>query len=138
MKLDYVPLLKVQRELHDIPRGTERFRQYLRTIWSPAGAEGELISLLLMNPLGRDHVAALLDALLALDADGIAARTAADVSAQLPDVTGDCKVALVVADDLRGGASSKGASVFPDEWHVEVLQSVSAKPFATPGRRTVR
>ena len=32
MKLDYVPLLRVQRELHDIPLGRERFREYLRTI----------------------------------------------------------------------------------------------------------
>ena len=36
MKLDYVPLLRIQRELHDLPRGMERFREYLRTIWSPA------------------------------------------------------------------------------------------------------
>ena len=40
MNLDYVPLMRVMRELHDIPRGQppdfngmKRFRQYLRTIF---------------------------------------------------------------------------------------------------------
>ena len=37
MKLDYVPLLRVQRELHGIPRGMGRFRQYLRTISNQDG-----------------------------------------------------------------------------------------------------
>jgi len=32
MKLEYVPLLKIQRELYGIPRGFERFRAYLETM----------------------------------------------------------------------------------------------------------
>ena len=32
MNLEYVPLLRVQRELHGIPPGMGRFRQYLRTL----------------------------------------------------------------------------------------------------------
>ena len=32
MKLEYVPLLEVQRELYRMPRGFERFREYLRTM----------------------------------------------------------------------------------------------------------
>src|SRR4051794_23448461 len=107
MKLDYVPLLRIQHGLHDLPPGRDRFREYLRTIWSPADADGELIPLLLMNPMGKGHVAALLDALIALDADGLAARGAEDAAAQLSDVPGDCKVALVVADDLMGGGTNR-------------------------------
>jgi hypothetical protein len=107
MKLDYVPLLQVQRELHEIPPGMGRFREYLRTIWSPDGTDGELLPLLIMNPMGRGHVAALLDALLALDADGLAARAAAEAASQLAVVSGGCKLALVVADDLRGGGTNR-------------------------------
>ena len=40
MNLDYVPLLRVMRDLHSIPRGQppdfngkKRFKQYLRTIF---------------------------------------------------------------------------------------------------------
>ena len=84
MRLDYVPLLRIQRELHDIPLGMDRFREYLRTIWSPSDADGELIPMLLMNPMGKGHVAALLDALIAIDADGIAARAAEDAATGSP------------------------------------------------------
>jgi hypothetical protein len=112
MRLDNVPLLWVQRELHDLPRGMGRFWQYLRTIWSHDGTDGELLPQLFMNPMGQDHVTTLLDALLALDADGFAARAAADVASRLADVIGDCKLALVVADDLRGGGTNRYDSEF--------------------------
>src|SRR6266536_443763 len=101
MNLSYVPLLQIQRELQGLPRNLERFRQYVRTM-CPDGATLELPPLGLMNPMGKDHVTALLDALLALDADGIASRALADASAQAANDSGDFKFALVVADDLMG------------------------------------
>jgi hypothetical protein len=111
VKLDYVPLLQIQRDLHGMPRGMGRFREYLRTI-SPDGANLELPSLLAMNPMGQEHVTALLDALLALDGDGVAAQAVAEASAQLADEPGDFKVALVIADDLRGGWTNRYAEEF--------------------------
>jgi hypothetical protein len=114
MDLHYVPLLRVMRELHSIPRGQppdfngmKRFRQYLRTIFPPDQSADELIPLLAMNPMGKDHVTALLDAYLAMDADAIGARTAAEAAARLADVPGDFKVGLVVADDLLGGGTNR-------------------------------
>jgi hypothetical protein len=112
MNLEYVPLLQVARGLHALPRNYDRFRQYLRTIVSKDGTGLELPPLLLMNPMGKDHVTALLDALLALDADGIAARAAAEASRRLADEPGDCKAALVVADDLMGGWTNRYAAEF--------------------------
>ena len=106
MNLNYVPLLQIQRELQGLPRNYERFRQYLRTI-SPDGATLELPPLGIMTPMGKDHVTALLDALLALDADGVAARALAEASAQVANDSGDFKVALVVADDLMGGWTNR-------------------------------
>jgi hypothetical protein len=111
MKLDYIPLLQVQRELHGLPRNYDRFQQYLRTIFTWDGCV-ELPPLLLMNPMGKDHVTALLDALLALDADGVAARTTAEASARLADAPGDFKAALVVVDDLMGGWTNRYATEF--------------------------
>src|SRR5262245_24729526 len=114
MNLDYVPLLRVMRELHDIPRGQppdfngmRRFRQYLRTIFPHDESADQLLPLLAMNPMGKDHVTALLDEFLARDADGIGARVAAEVSARLADVPGDFKAGLVVADDLLGGGTNR-------------------------------
>jgi hypothetical protein len=60
-----------------------------------------------MNPMGKGHVAALLDELLALDADGAAALALEDAATRLADESGECKVALVVADDLMGGWTNR-------------------------------
>jgi hypothetical protein len=105
VKLEYVPLLRVQRELQGLPRNYARFQQYLRTMLNDDGVE--LPPLGIMNPMGKDHVTAMLDALLGLDADGIGAQAAADASIALPDVPGEFKVALVVADDLGGGWTNR-------------------------------
>jgi len=107
MNLNYLPLLGLQRELHRIPRSRARFEQYLRTIIKADGTDIDLLPMLAMNPMGKDHVAALLDAYLALDADGLGARTIAEVAAELADVPGDYKATLVVADDLMGGWTNR-------------------------------
>jgi hypothetical protein len=128
MNLNYVPRLRVMRELHDIPRGqppdfngVKRFRQYLRTIFPPDQSADQLIPLLAMNPMGKDHVTALLDAYLVMDADAVGPRTAAEAVARLADVPGDFKVGLVVADDLLVGGTNRNDYEFtfrfgPDHW----------------------
>lgn len=107
MKLDYVPLLPVQRQLQGMPRGMERFQEYLRTIITADGTGLELPSLIMMNPMGKEHVTALLDEYLALDADGIAAGIVAEVSQELADDPGDFKLTMILADDLRGGWTNR-------------------------------
>jgi hypothetical protein len=112
MKLNYVPLLQVQRDIQGMPLGTDRFRRYLRTLSNQEGTDIELVPLILMNPMGKDHVTRLLDALLALDADGIAARAAIEASAELVGVPGEFNATLVVADDLKGGGTNRHAYEF--------------------------
>jgi hypothetical protein len=112
MKLDYVPLLQVQRALQAMPRGMERFRQYLRVMLNDRGDDLQLPPLALMNPMGKDHVTAVLDALLALDADGAATRALAAAGEQLADVRGDFKASLVVVDDAGGGWTNRYAYEF--------------------------
>jgi hypothetical protein len=99
-------LLQTQRELQGLPRNLERFRRYVRTL-SRDGETLDLPPLGLMNPMGKDHVTALLDALLALDADDVAARALAEAGAAVADLSGDFRVALVVADDLMGGWTNR-------------------------------
>jgi hypothetical protein len=105
MILTYIPLLHVQRELQGLPRNYARFQQYLRTILSEDGVE--LPPLGIMNPMGKDHVTVLLDALAAIDADGIGARATADVAPALDGLPGEAKFSLVVADDLMGGWTNR-------------------------------
>jgi hypothetical protein len=107
MRLLYEPLLRIQREIQGMPFGLERFREYLRKIWNCYETDFELLPLIMANPMGKGHVTALLDALLELDADGIAAAAAIEASARLADVPGEFKAAVVVADDLMGGWTNR-------------------------------
>lgn len=112
MKLDYVPLLPVQRGIQGLPRNYDRFQKYLRTVMNAEGTGPELVPLLIANPMGKDHVTALLDQLLAMDADGVAARATEEVCAELVDNAGDFNASLVVADDLMGGWTNRYACEF--------------------------
>jgi hypothetical protein len=112
MKFDYVPLLQIQRDLHALPRTYERFQQYLRAIGANNSEQLELPSLIIMNPMGKEHVTALLDALLAMDADGIAARALAASATVLAKEPGNFKAALVVADDWKGGWTNRYATEY--------------------------
>ncbi len=107
MKLHYVPLLQIHRDLQGMPRGMERFHTYLRTILNHDGTDAELVPLVAINPMGKEHVTRLLDALLAIDADGLAARLAEEVSKELSAEPGEFKAAIVVIDDAGGGWTSR-------------------------------
>jgi hypothetical protein len=132
MTLSFVPLLRVQRELYAMPRGMERFREYIKTMTD--AETGDLaLPLVAMNPMGKDHVPALIDDYLAMDAEGIAEeavrsavaplrsaeargadrpRAMADRVGAKADVSPDFRVALVVSDDLKGGWTNRWTSEY--------------------------
>src|SRR5262245_31890269 len=135
MNLDYVPLLRVMREIQSIPRGQppdfngkKRFRHYLRTIFDYDRKICKLPPLLATNPMAKDHVTALLDAYLAMDADGIGARVAAEAAARLADVPGDFKVGLIVMDDLMGAGTHRYENEFTFRFGPAQLPSSSGPP----------
>jgi hypothetical protein len=111
MNLEYLPLLKVQRDLYDLPRGIERFREYLRIMTEPGSGELK-VPLVAMNPMAKDHLPAFLDRLIAIGADEVGARTIADIAATLIDERGAYRACLVVSDDLKGGWTNRYASEF--------------------------
>jgi hypothetical protein len=93
MNLDYVPLLRVMWDIQSVPRGQppdfndkKRFKKYLGMIFDYDKKVCKLPTLLAMNPMGKDHVTALLDAYLAMYADGTGAQVATEVAAWLADV----------------------------------------------------
>ena len=111
MTLTFVPLLKIQRDLYDLPRDMTRFRAYIATMTDPV--TGDLkYPLVAMNPMGKEHVPALLDQWMALESDETAARAVADAATRLKDVPGDFQVGLVIADDLKGGWTNRAAYEF--------------------------
>ncbi|MFL5807272.1 MAG: hypothetical protein ACJ8CR_36775 [Roseiflexaceae bacterium] len=105
MNLQLLPLLQIQRDLHAIPRGWARFRAYLTTMTD--GTDDVVLPITGMNPMGKEHVAALLDELLAAGAEAIAAAAIAVAAARLAHIPGDRDVALVVIDDAQGGWTNR-------------------------------
>jgi len=120
MRLTFVPLLQIQRDLYDLPRNMERFNAYLATMTDPA--TGDLkVPLVAMNPMGKEHVPALLDDWIALGADEIAARAVADAATRLQPVSGEFQVALVIADDAKGGWTNRHFYDFSQRFHTKAL-----------------
>src|SRR5262249_57822161 len=100
MQIVLVRSLQAQRDLYDLPRGMERFQAYIALM--TGGRDEMLLPLSLLNPMGREHVAATLDALLAVDAEAAAEEAAAGARRRLAGVPGGPRGALRVAD-CRGG-----------------------------------
>ena len=105
MKLNLVPLLEIQRELYDVPRGWRRFQRYLKTMMG--GTDDIVLPLSVMNPMGQDHVAVTLDALIDLEAEAIAAAAVAAAERRLASVSAHFQIGLVVADDAQGGWTNR-------------------------------
>lgn len=119
MKIDYVPLLGIQRELQGMPRTIERFQKYLQAIGAKGGNHIlELPSLIAANPMGKEHVTILLDQLMAMEADQAGSEAARETAERLSDEPGEFKLGMVVADDLMGGWTNRYANEysqrFPD------------------------
>jgi hypothetical protein len=109
MKLEYVRLLSIQRDLYRIPRGPDRFQDYLRTMLDPVTRDLRL-PLGAMNPMAKDHVPAFLDLLEGIGADDAGARATEEGAASLSTVPGSYRVGLVVADDVAGGWTHRAAA----------------------------
>ena len=98
--------------------------------------EVKKVPLLRGNPMAKDHVTALLDALAALDADGVAARAVADAAAALAEESGEFDAGLVVVDDLMGGWTNLYAAEFtvdavrPDQVGGRVAEAETARHHA--------
>lgn len=128
MKLEYVPLLQKQRELYAMPRGMERFREYLRVMVNDDGDDLEFVPLVIMNPMGKEHLAAALDVLLSADADDAASRAACEAAAKL-GAPGEFKASLVLADDAKGGGTNR----FTNEYNFRAGCSPGSKRYWITG-----
>ena len=120
MTLEFARLLRIQRDLYALPRGRERFDAYLRTMVD-AGTGDLALPLVAMNPMGKEHVPALIDSYLSLDADAEAERAIAGLGRVYPDIAATFRVGLVMADDLKGGWTNRFASEFSARFETAAL-----------------
>lgn len=146
MNFVFISLLHKQREIYDLPRGSERFDAYLRLL-NRANPADIVAPLLIVNPMAREPFAAALDTLLVLDADGVAARAVAETAETLAGVPGGSfRVSLVLADDAGGGWTNRYAWEFSNRferppaahgnWRTGVLWS-GEQPSAHAAREAV-
>lgn len=120
MKVEFVRLLQIQRDLYRLPRGWERFQAYLKTMVDPR--TGDLaLPLVPMNPMGKEHVPALLDEYIRLDADRAAEHAVVNLGAWYGDISASFKAGLVIADDLKGGWTNRYASEFSYRFETRAL-----------------
>lgn len=111
MRLEYVPLLQTQHALYQLPRGFERFQEYLRTMIDTSTGDLKL-PLAAMNPMGKEHVPAFIEQLLAMNTDTVAKDAIEQAGETLHNEPGAYKVGLVVSDDLKGGWTNRYAAEF--------------------------
>jgi hypothetical protein len=112
MRLEYVPLLGIQRDLYRIPRGLERFQAYARIMGEDNRDDTRVAPLVALNPMAKDHVVQLIEALIRLDAESLALEAVSQASAGLAAMDVDYKIGLVVADDVGAGWTNRYASEF--------------------------
>src|SRR5438874_7444433 len=100
-RVSLIPTLAAMRAVYEKPRDMARFRAYLDLLRS--GTDDVGVPVVAFNPMAKPHVAARLDALLAMDAEGAARAACAEAGARLPIDAGEWRVALQVPDDVAGG-----------------------------------
>lgn len=103
MRFEVVPILPIARELYAKPRDMKRFQDYLKTMLNARGDDVELPPMNLMNPMGREHVAAAVERLIAMDAEKLLAEALREAEKKLPEPDVPVKAGLTVLDDVAGG-----------------------------------
>jgi len=109
MRIEYIPLLQTIRDLYQMPRSFERFREYLRILVNDRGDDVDFPPLVAVNPMAREHAAVLLDDYLAFNADGLAAETVREIASRFPTIDRDFKASLIILDDRKGGWTNRAA-----------------------------
>ncbi len=79
----------------------ERFDEYVKTMIDDH--ERVILPLQTFNPMSREHVAEVLDALLEMGAEEIAADAAQVADRRIGGIERPMRIFIVVADDARGG-----------------------------------
>lgn len=108
MSIAYVPLLRRIRPLYDLPREPDqRFPFYIAQVRA-----GETIGcppLVAYNPMGKAHVGAYLDGLIALDVDNLAQAWIDALPQQILAHLDDMRLGIAVVDDVAGGWTERSA-----------------------------
>ena len=110
MEIHLIPLLEIQRNLQGMRRDKARFKSYLGSLLTPDGNNCALAPLVLFNPMGREHVTAVLDQLIEMGAESILAKVVEDTAGSIQREGAQFRAGCVVIDDLKGGWTNRWAT----------------------------
>jgi hypothetical protein len=107
--VNHIPLLAHVRPLFDVPRiPAQRMTQYLQLMGAHADGVA-LPPLNFYNPMGKPHVAAYIDALMALDIDHVAEHWLQDPAVTHLPLPRTFQHGFAVVDDVAGGWTERSA-----------------------------
>ena len=113
MNIEFISTLPVLRELYEKPRDMARFHWYLEQMigTNEDGKQDVVIPITAANPMGREPCLAAVNALIAMDADGVgaaAAQAGADRLAGIEALAGvKARAYIGVVDDVGGAWSNR-------------------------------
>lgn len=109
-----------------MPRNFERFQEYLKML--TGGTDDIVLPIAQLNPMGKEHVGAYVDKLIALGVEETAQQALDEATPRLAHVDASLKVALVVADDAAGGWTNR---YLTDSSHRLEASAEATRGFAT-------
>ena len=116
MEVEFILTLNVQRELYEKPRDMARFRWYIEQLLGGTGRDDDerdvQLPIVAVNPMGKEHCLAAVNALIAIDADGVAAAAAREAAARLSEMNASARVYVNLLDDRMGGWTNRIYSEF--------------------------
>jgi len=108
MRFVLLPLIDIMLEYYSLPRGFERFREYISLL---TGGSGDDMKLPIggFNPMGKEHVTEKLIELKNLEAENIIANILDKMNPEFEDndSSDEYKVSISLADDLKGGWTNR-------------------------------
>jgi len=96
MRVTYLPVLPILRDLYVQPRDMQRFRRYIATL--TGGSDDVVLPIGVANPMAKEHAVVKIDELLAIGADEVGAQAAAEADVRLKQIQADARLKHVKAD----------------------------------------
>lgn len=122
MKFELIPILDRMIDFYHQPRSFERFKEYLYAL--QGDTKGDLVLPISgFNPMAKEHIPQKLIRLKDLNAEAIAQQVMDDINARdlIPANQRVIRVALTLADDLKGGWTNRYTTDYDSKFKLNAL-----------------
>lgn len=129
MKFELLPVLDLMEDLYRQPRSPNRFQTYLKHLQGTSKKDMEL-PIASFNPMAKEHVLDQLETLQSMQAEYLAQQVIEKINSDLNRKENRViKVALNLADDLKGGWTNRFTTDYDSKFKLNALVT---RGFCTP------